>query len=130
MDKDNLSPIFKWVDTLPKIFKRIIYASSIHAVGMYPKTETLTSQSLHNPDSFYGLAKCFTEDLARMYFEKNKIEAVCLRIASCAPVTTLRSLSTWLSYDDLVELVKNSINTGYTGFSIVYGCLKRFNKFF
>ena len=26
MDKDNLSPIFKWVDTLPKIFKRIIYA--------------------------------------------------------------------------------------------------------
>ena len=26
MDKDNLSPLFKWVNTLPKIFKRIIYA--------------------------------------------------------------------------------------------------------
>ena len=47
--------------------KRIIYASSIHAVGMYSKTETLTSKSLHNPDSFYGLGKCFSEDLRRHY---------------------------------------------------------------
>ena len=101
--------------------KRVIYASSIHAVGMYPKTKTLSPSLKHNPDSFYGLGKCFTEDLAKMYFKKNGIESVCLRIASCAPVTTLRSLSTWLSYDDLIQLVINSIQTSYTGFSIIYG---------
>ncbi len=101
--------------------KRIIYASSIHAVGMYSKTETLTSKTLHNPDSFYGLSKCFSEDLAKMYYEKNGLEAVCLRIASCAPVTTLRSLSTWLSYDDLIQMVTKCIDTPFTGFSIIYG---------
>ena len=101
--------------------KRIIYASSIHAVGMYSKTETLTSKSLHNPDSFYGLGKCFSEDLAKMYYEKNGLETVCLRIASCAPVTTLRSLSTWLSYEDLIEMVTKCIDTPFTGFSIIYG---------
>ena len=101
--------------------KRIIYASSIHAVGMYSKTETLTSQTLHNPDSFYGLGKCFSEDLAKMYYEKNGLESVCLRIASCAPVTTLRSLSTWLSYNDLIQMVTRCIDTPFTGFSIVYG---------
>ena len=101
--------------------RRVIYASSIHAVGMYPKTKTLSPSLKHNPDSFYGLGKCFTEDMAKMYFKKNGIESVCLRIASCAPVTTLRSLSTWLSYDDLIQLVINSIQTSYTGFSIIYG---------
>ena len=44
-----------------------------------------------------------------------------LENSSCAPVTTLRSLSTWLSYDDLIQLVINSIQTSYTGFSIIYG---------
>ena len=101
--------------------KRIIYASSIHAVGMYSKIETLTSKSLHNPDSFYGLGKCFSEDLARMYYEKNQIEAACLRIASCAPVTTARGLSSWLSYEDLILLVTAAIEAKFIGFSIVYG---------
>ena len=54
--------------------KRVIYASSIHAVGMNPRTVTLKPDTPHRPDSFYGLAKCFTEDLAKMYFEKNKFD--------------------------------------------------------
>jgi len=101
--------------------KRVIYASSIHAVGMNPRTVTLKPDTPHRPDSFYGLAKCFTEDLAKMYFEKNGVEAVCLRIASCAPVNTLRGLSSWLSYNDLIQLVIRSIETSYTGFTTLYG---------
>ena len=102
--------------------KRVIYASSIHAVGMYSKTETLLPSKAHNPDSFYGLSKCFSEDLAKMYFEKNGIESVCLRIASCIPFpTSARSLSTWLSYEDLILLVTRCIDTPYIGFSVIYG---------
>ena len=56
-----------------------------------------------------------------MYYEKYKIESVCIRIASCAPVTTSRSLSSWLSYDDLITLVTKSIDTIVTGFSVLYG---------
>ena len=50
--------------------RRVIYASSIHAVGMYPKNETISINAPHRPDTFYGLAKCFAEDLGRMYWEK------------------------------------------------------------
>ena len=100
---------------------RVIYASSIHAVGMYPKNQQIGINVPHRPDTFYGLAKCFTEDLAKMYFEKNGVEAVCLRIASCAPVNTLRGLSSWLSYNDLIQLVIRSIETSYTGFTTLYG---------
>ena len=47
--------------------KRVIYASSIHAVGMYKRTKTLRPKTPHRADGFYGLSKCFTENLARMY---------------------------------------------------------------
>ena len=101
--------------------RRIIYASSIHAVGMYPTNETIGVDVVHRPDTFYGLAKCFAEDLGRMYWEKCNLEAVCLRIASCAQVTSTRSLSSWLSYDDLIQLVTRAIDTPVTEFTVVYG---------
>ena len=117
-----------WESSRRHNVKRVIYSSSMHAVGMYPKTMTLKTDTPHRPDSFYGLAKCFTEDLAKMYFEKNKIEAVCLRIASCAPVNTARSLSSWLSYNDLIKLVIKSIDTPYTGYTVIYGISNKDRK--
>lgn len=101
--------------------RRVIYASSIHAVGMYPKQAFIGTDVPHRPDTFYGLAKCFAEDLARLYWDKRGLEAVCLRILSCAQVTSPRALGTWLSYDDLIQLVTRAIDTPTTGFAIVYG---------
>ena len=69
--------------------RRVIYASSIHAVGMYPKNEFIDTEVPHRPDTFYGLAKCFTEDLGRMYWEKRGMESVHMRILSCAQVNNL-----------------------------------------
>lgn len=101
--------------------KRVVYASSIHAVGMYPKNEFIGTDVPHRPDTFYGLAKCFAEDLGRMYWEKRGLESVHMRILSCAQVTNARALGSWLSYDDLVQLVTRCIDTPVTGFSIIYG---------
>ncbi len=110
-----------WEAAFQNGVRRVIYASSIHAVGMYPKTEFIGTDVPHRPDSFYGLAKCFAEDLARMYWEKRGLEAVCLRIISCAQVTSPRALGTWLSYDDLIHLVTRAVDAPITGFSIIYG---------
>ncbi len=110
-----------WEAARQNKIKRVIYASSIHAVGMYSNSINLTPFVPHRPDTYYGLSKCFSEDLARMYYEKNQIEAACLRIASCAPVTTARGLSSWLSYEDLILLVTAAIEAKFIGFSIVYG---------
>lgn len=101
--------------------RRIVYASSIHAVGMHLKSERIGTDAEHRPDTFYGLAKCFTEDLGRMYWDKRGLESVHLRILSCAKVNNARALGSWLSYDDLIQLVTRAIDTPSVGFAIVYG---------
>ena len=101
--------------------RRVVYASSIHAVGMHALLDFIGVDAPHRPDTFYGLAKCFAEDMARMYWEKTGLEAVCLRILSCAQVTNARALGTWLSYDDLIHLVERAIDTPTTGFCVIYG---------
>ncbi len=101
--------------------RRVVYASSIHAVGMHKKTEFIGIDAPHKPDTFYGLAKCFAEDLGSLYWDKFQLESVNMRILSCAQVTNARALGTWLSYDDLIQLVERAIDTPVTGFSVVYG---------
>ncbi|WP_375255935.1 NAD-dependent epimerase/dehydratase family protein [Yoonia sp.] len=101
--------------------KRVVYASSVHAVGMHKKTDTIGLDAPHRPDTYYGLAKCFSEDLASLYWDKRGIEAVCMRIFSCAPANNARSIGTWLSYDDLIHLVERAVDSPVVGFSIVYG---------
>ena len=101
--------------------RRIVYASSIHAVGLHPKTTAINIHTPHRPDSYYGLAKCFAEDMAKLYWDKKGLEAVCLRILSCANVTNSRALGSWLSYDDLILLVERAVDTPTTGFAVIYG---------
>ena len=101
--------------------RRVIYASSIHAVGMHKKADFIGIDAPHRPDTFYGLAKCFTEDLGSMYWDKRQIESVHLRILSAAQVNNSRALGSWLSYDDLIQLVTRAIDTPSVGFSVIYG---------
>lgn len=101
--------------------RRVVYASSVHAIGMYHKNDCIDADVPHRPDTYYGLAKCFAEDLGRMYWEKRGLEAVCLRIFSCANVSNTRSLGTWLSYDDLIHLVERAVDTPVTEFTIAFG---------
>ncbi|HID67027.1 MAG TPA: NAD(P)-dependent oxidoreductase [Roseibacterium sp.] len=110
-----------WESAFKAGARRIIYASSIHAVGMHPRQSRIGIDAEHRPDSFYGLAKCFTEDLGRMYWDKRGLESVHLRILSCAPAKNSRALGTWLSDGDMVQLVQRSIDTPTTGFAVIYG---------
>ncbi len=102
--------------------RRVIYASSIHAVGMYPTNAGIDTEVPHRPDTFYGLAKCFAEDLGRLYWEKRGLESVHLRILSCTPEPqNTRALGTWLSHADMIRLVTRAIDTPVTGFTVAYG---------
>ena len=101
--------------------RRVIYGSSIHAVGMHPKNQFIDTEVRHRPDTFYGLAKCFAEDLGSLYWDKRGLESVHMRILSCAQVTSARALGSWLSYDDLIQLTQRCIDTPTTGFTVVYG---------
>jgi len=102
--------------------KRIVHASSNHAIGMYPRTQVIDTGVMHRPDGYYGLAKAFAEDLARMYWDKHGIEAACLRIGSCFPEPTgERMLATWLSYDDMARLCRACLEAPVLEFTVVYG---------
>ncbi len=102
--------------------RRIVYASSIHAVGFWPVEDIPDTRVPHRPDSFYGLTKTFTEDLASLYWDKFGIESVMLRICSCfeAP-RDRRMLWSWLSFADCVRLVEASLLAPRVGFSVIYG---------
>jgi uronate dehydrogenase len=110
-----------WEAAARKGLRRVVYASSIHAVGMYPKTQRIDTEVPHRPDTYYGLAKCFAEDLGSLYWDKKGIESVHLRILSAAQVNNPRALGSWLSYDDLIHLVQQAITTPITGFCVIYG---------
>ena len=66
-----------WEASYQNGVRRVVYASSIHAVGMHSRTDFIGTDVPHRPDTFYGLAKCFAEDLASLYWDKRHVEAVC-----------------------------------------------------
>jgi uronate dehydrogenase len=101
--------------------KRIIFASSNHVIGMYPRTERLDHTTPPRPDSHYGLSKAFGEDLACFYAYKYGISSLCIRIGSSFPEPrNRRMLSTWQSYDDLIRQIRSGLTAEYL-FEIVYG---------
>lgn len=120
-------------DTLPAAYhvyeasrrfgvRRVVYASSIHAVGFYDLETVPDTTVPHRPDTFYGLTKTFVEDLASLYWDKFGLESVCLRICSCfeAP-RDRRMLWSWLSFADMVRLTEAALVAPRVGFSVIYG---------
>ncbi|GAB7532633.1 NAD(P)-dependent oxidoreductase [Pseudomonas sp. 3A(2025)] len=102
--------------------KRVIFASSNHTIGFYKQDEQIDARSPRRPDSYYGLSKCYGEDMASFYFDRYGIETVSLRIGSSFPEpNNRRMLSTWLSYDDLTQLIERGLFTANVGHTVVYG---------
>jgi uronate dehydrogenase len=102
--------------------RRVVFASSNHTMGMYKTTDTVDAGMPTRPDGYYGLSKVFGEQISRYYWDRFGIETVCLRIGFCFPEpTTHRQLATWLSLDDLVQLLRRSLITPRVGHTITFG---------
>lgn len=102
--------------------KRIVFASSNHAIGFHEQGKVIDADAPKRPDTYYGLSKSFGEDLSRFYFDRYGIESACLRIGSSFPEPVdRRMLVTWLSYRDLTELVRSCLFAPKLGHTIVYG---------
>ena len=102
--------------------KRVIFASSSHVTGFYPREAQIDPTSPVRPDTMYGATKVFGEAVARFAFDRFGIETLCVRIGSCFPEPqNARMKATWLSRDDAVRLVLAGLTTRDLGFKIVYG---------
>lgn len=102
--------------------RRIVFASSNHVTGCWPRSTTLSCADRPRPDGNYGLSKLFGEGLASLYWDRHGIETVCLRIGTATPTPPdARALSTWLSLPDLVRLVGASLTAPDVGCTIAWG---------
>jgi uronate dehydrogenase len=102
--------------------RRVVFASSNHAIGFYRQGQVIDTEVPVRPDGYYGLSKAFGENLSRFYFDRYGIETVCVRSGSSLPEPRdRRMLITWMSYDDLTQLVVRALFTPNVGHTIVYG---------
>jgi len=87
--------------------ERVVFASSNHAVGFYPRQRKIGVDEPVRPDSRYGVSKAFGEALSALYAYKHGLRVTCIRIGNFgdAPVDK-RRLSIWISPEDLLQLIR------------------------
>jgi uronate dehydrogenase len=104
--------------------KRVIFASSNHAVGYHRRERFIDNTVDPRPDSRYGASKVFGEALGRLYADKYGLSVACLRIGTFRtpdrPVDA-RQLLTWISHRDMAQLVRCCIDHPNYHFVTVYG---------
>ena len=102
--------------------KRVVFASSHHAIGFYRREDTIPASVAPRPDSFYGVAKVFGEAIGRLYADKFGLSVVSLRIGAYRPAPTEpRHLAVWISPRDMVELIRCSIEAPAIHYCAAYG---------
>ena len=102
--------------------KRVIYASSVHAVGFYPRSRRIGADVTVLPDSRYGVSKAFGEALGALYANKYDLEVMAVRIGNAYPEPIdERRLSIWTSHRDLAQLIGIGLDHPDLRFEIVYG---------
>jgi uronate dehydrogenase len=101
---------------------RIVFASSNHVVGFYPRSQTIGVDVLPHPDSRYGVSKAFGEALGALYADKYGLRVLCIRIGNVEDrPSDARRLSIWLHPDDLVQLVRLGLEHPDLRYEVVYG---------
>lgn len=107
--------------------RRVIYASSIHAVSGYPADVQVKPSDPVNPGDLYGVSKCFGEALARYMAEQEGLSAIALRIGGFQPPENIqdeggvRMLDAWVSRRDLDQLIRRCVDADNIRFAIFNG---------
>src|ERR1700751_3354010 len=102
--------------------KRVVFASSNHAVGFYPRYHRIGTNVTTRPDSRYGVSKAFGDATGALYADKHGLKAPSSRIATFGdkPLDH-RRLSIWLKPEDLVQLCRIGLDHPDIHFEILYG---------
>jgi uronate dehydrogenase len=102
--------------------KRIVFASSNHAVGFYPRDRKIGVDVTVRPDSRYGVSKAFGEAVGALYADKHGLRVTCIRIGNVGdkPLDK-RRLSIWIKPEDLAQLIRIGLEHPDIRFEIFYG---------
>jgi uronate dehydrogenase len=102
--------------------KRVVFASSNHAVGFYPRTARIGTDVTPRPDSRYGVSKVVGEAVGSLYADKHGLGVLSLRIGNVGykPIDR-RRLAIWLHPDDLVQLLQIGFEHPKLQYEVFYG---------
>jgi uronate dehydrogenase len=102
--------------------ERVVFASSNHVVGFYPRRRKIGVGEPVRPDTRYGLSKAFGEAIGALYAFKHGLRVTCIRIGNVddAPVDR-RRLSIWLKPEDLVQLIRIGLEHPDLRYEIFFG---------
>lgn len=107
--------------------RRVIYASSIHAVSGYPADVQVQTNDPVNPGDLYGVSKCFGEALGRYMAEQEQLSVIALRIGAFQPYEAaadaegVAMMDAWVSRRDLQQLIERCIEDDRLRFAIFNG---------
>ncbi|WP_173139977.1 NAD-dependent epimerase/dehydratase family protein [Kibdelosporangium persicum] len=105
--------------------RRLVFASSVHAVVGYPEDKQIRVTDPVNPATLYGVTKCFGEALGRYYGEQRGISVIALRIGayqtreSALTIRGERIDHVYISPRDLNQLLVRAIEFDGDGFLMV-----------
>ena len=107
--------------------RRVVYASSIHAVSGYPEGVQVKTSEPVNPGDLYGVSKCFGEAMGRYMATQENLSTIAIRIGAFQPRKSVKSkkgvalLDAWVSRRDLNQLFEKSIDAEKLQFAIFHG---------
>lgn len=107
--------------------RRVIYASSIHAVSGYSKDRQVHTDEPVNPGDLYGVSKCFGEALGRYMAEQEGLSVISLRIGAFQPRSKaeaeggLSMMDAWVSRRDLNQLICKCIDDERLQYAVFHG---------
>jgi nucleoside-diphosphate-sugar epimerase len=95
--------------------RRVVFASSINAVGGYPQEMQIHTSQPVRPGNLYGATKAWGEAVACYYADQRGLSAICLRFGwvtsrDLPHIPNNHLLSMGLTYEDLGRLVTASID--------------------
>lgn len=115
--------------------RRVVYASSIHAVSGGPPDVQVGPDDPVAPGDLYGVTKCFGEALARYMAEQEGLSAIAVRIGAFQPPEWQRNperignMDAWVSPRDLHQLLVRCVDDETIRFAILHGLSgNRFNR--
>lgn len=104
---------------------RIVYGSSNHVVGCYPRSVKVSPSDPMRPDSLYGLSKSWGELTAGLYYDKYGIRTLIVRIGNSSKRPLIpRSLEVWLSPRDMCQLTMIGLLNDQVKATTVFGVSK------
>ena len=99
---------------------RLVYASSMHVVGLYDRHTAVRPADAPKPDSYYGESKLRAEQLIQAAASSHDLKALILRIGHAEPDASNAEPGNWLAIDDLAGLVRIGLSQQLPGAVIVH----------